>query len=133
MTAITEKALDTSMQYDTETAWKSFGRVLKKVAADLKRPWLCAQILGGVSIFEFSPIFLNSNLILVSKINSNFALSNQPCVPPMLTPDSKYSSSDGSSQKMPSPDMPGQVQYEPSMSYTYGLSLISSIFNFQKF
>ena len=53
MTAITEKALDTSMQYDTETAWKSFGRVLKKVAADLKGSWLCANILGGVSIFEF--------------------------------------------------------------------------------
>ena len=132
MTAITEKALDTSMQYDTETAWNSFGRVLKKVAADLKRPWLCAMILGGVSIFEFSPIFLNSNLILVSKINSNFSLSNQPCVPPMLTPDSKDSSSDDSSQQIPSPDMPGQVQYEPSMSYTYDLSLISSILKFQK-
>ena len=51
MTAITEKALDTSMQYDTETAWQSFGRVLKKVAADLKGPWGCAKELGGVSIF----------------------------------------------------------------------------------
>ena len=51
MTAITAKELDTRMQYDTEAAWKSFGRVLKKVAADLKGPWLCAQILGGVSIF----------------------------------------------------------------------------------
>ena len=63
MTAITEKALDTSMQYDTETAWKSFGRVLKKVAADLKGPWGCAKELGGVSIFHFSPILLNANLI----------------------------------------------------------------------
>ena len=63
MTAITEKALDTSMQYDTETAWKNFGRVLKKVAADLKGPWDCAKELGGVSIFQFSPILLNANLI----------------------------------------------------------------------
>ena len=45
MTAITAKALDTRMQYDTEAAWKSFGRVLKKVAADLKGPWGCAKEL----------------------------------------------------------------------------------------
>ena len=64
MTAITEKALDTSMQYDTETAWKLFGKVLKKLAADLKGPWGCVKMPGGVSIFQFSPIFLNSNLIL---------------------------------------------------------------------
>ena len=63
MTAITEKALDTSMQYDTETAWKLFGKVLKKLAADLKGPWKCPNILGGVSIFQFSPILLNANLI----------------------------------------------------------------------
>ena len=119
MTAITEKALDTSMQYDTETAWNSFGRVLKKVAADLKGPWGCAKELGGVSIFQFSPTFLNSNLILVSKINSNFSLSNQPCTPPMLTTNSKDSYIDDSSQQIPTPDMPGQVQYgpKPSMSY----------------
>ena len=70
MTAITEKALDTSMQYDTETAWKLFGKVLKKLAADLKGPWGCVKMPGGVSIFQFSRIFLNSNLILVSKIES---------------------------------------------------------------
>ena len=107
------------MQYDTETAWKLFGKVLKKLAADLKGPWGCVKMPGGVSIFQFSPIFLNSNLILVSKINSNFSLSNQPCTPPMLTTDSKNSYSDDSSQQLPSPDMPGQVQYgpKPSMSY----------------
>ena len=109
------------MQYDTEAAWKSVGEVLKNFAANMR--WACVRMPGGVSIFQFSQIFLNSNLILVLKINSNFALSNQPCVPPRLTLDSKDSSSDGSSQQMPSPDMPGQVQYEPSMSYTYGLSL----------
>ena len=53
MTAITEKALDTSMQYDTETAWKLFGKVLKKLAADLKGPWGCVKMPGGVSIFQF--------------------------------------------------------------------------------
>ena len=115
------------MQYDTEAAWKSFGRVLKKVAADLKRPWLCAQILGGVSIFEFSPIFLNSNLILVSKINSNFLLSNQPCTPPMLTTDSKDSYSDDSSQQIPTPKMPGQVQYGPKPSMSYQTNYQSSL------
>ena len=52
MTAITEKALDTSMQYDTESAWKLFGKVLKKLAADLKGPWGCVKMPGGVSIFH---------------------------------------------------------------------------------
>ena len=51
VTAITAKALDTSMQYDTEAAWKLFGKMLKKLAADLKGPWGCAKELGGVSIF----------------------------------------------------------------------------------
>ena len=101
------------MQYDTETAWKLFGKVLKKLAADLKGPWACVKMLGGVSIFLFLPIFLNSNLNLATKINSKFSLSNQPCRPPMLTTDSKDSYSDDSSQQIPSPDVPGQVQYGP--------------------
>ena len=61
MKAITEKAMDTSMQYDTEAAWKSVGKVLKKFVADMR--WFCQMMPGGVSIFQFSSIFFNSNLI----------------------------------------------------------------------
>ena len=61
MRAITEKAMDTSMQYDTEAAWKSVGEVLKNFAANMR--WACVRMPGGVSIFQFSLIFLNSNLI----------------------------------------------------------------------
>ena len=63
--AITEKAMDTSMQYDTEAAWKSVGEVLKNFAANMR--WACVRMVGGVSIFQFSPISLNSNLIFYFK------------------------------------------------------------------
>ena len=62
MRAITEKAMDTSMQYDTEAAWKSVGEVLKNFAANMR--WACVRMVGGVSIFQFSPIFLGRHSLM---------------------------------------------------------------------
>ena len=47
--AITEKAMDTSMRYDTQSAWKLFSKEVKKFTQNLG--WRCTKMKGGVSIF----------------------------------------------------------------------------------